>query len=375
MAQAVVVHSIAEFQPEQWNRCFPGELEDWGYYRATETAGLPDFQFFYLAVVEDDRILAAVPAFRTVYCLDTTIRGPLKRVIEAVRRIFPRFLELHLAGLGSPVAESCHLGFAPEIADEVKPALMKMLVAAFEAEAARNRIRLLAAKDTPQAQTWLWKPVLARYQRMPGLPTATLPIDFADMDGYLARLSKATRKDMRRKMRARDQVRVEFRTAIDDVVGEVEALYAATRARSDLQFEHLTPQWFVNVLRQGGERAGCFLYWVGERLAGFNLFLHDDKVLIDKFVGLDGELGPAHNLYFLSWMNNVEWCLRHGLSVYQSGQAEYGPKRRLGSAFLGNWLWFRHANVVVNFVLATISGLLHLDRHDPELAELLAKLP
>lgn len=45
---------------------------------------------------------------------------------------------------------------------------------------------------------------------MPGLPSATLPVPFGSVDGYLGSLGKSTRKDMRRKLRTPGP-RVEWR--------------------------------------------------------------------------------------------------------------------------------------------------------------------
>lgn len=372
MSGILVARTITEFEPAAWNRCFPGELEDWGYYRATEVAGIEGFELRYVAVIECGQPVAIVPAFHTSYRLDTTVQGPARRLTGRLNTLFPRLMVLRLACLGSPVAETCHLGFAPEIPDDRKGELLARLVAAFERDALAAGIRLHGVKDAAGAQQILWGAVLGRrYQRMPGLPTATLALPFADLDSYLATLGKATRKDMRRKLRATGTVRVVYRRHIDDVLDQVTELYEQTRARSDLQFEHLGPAWFTGVLDAAGERGGCFLYWVGERLAAFNLVLHDGERMIDKFIGLDGVLGRQHNLYFLSWMTNVEFCLAQGIGCYQSGQAEYGPKKRLGSRFSPNWIWFRHAGPLVNCLLTIVARLMRLDRYDPNLAAVL----
>lgn len=367
MSQTIAVRSIRAFRPEDWNLCFPGALEDWGYYLATEDAGLTGFEFRYFAVIEEGRLAAATPAFFAAYRLDTTARGGLKRIMLRLTGVFPRLMTLRLACLGSPVAETCDLGFAPWVDDGRKPELLDALLAAFEKEAAAAGIRLMGVKDAPQTQDTVWSRALdGRYRRMTGLPTAVLPIDFADLDAYLGRLGRATRKDMRRKLRSRATVRVEYRRNIDDVLDQVLALYEQTRARGDMQFERLTSGWFTGVLAAAGEHGGCFLYWIGDRLAGFNLVLHDGRRMIDKFVGIDADLGRSHNLYFLSWMTNVDFCLAHGIGCYQSGQAEYGPKKRLGSGFVSNWIWFRHANPAVDAGLAALSRLLRLDRGDPD---------
>ena len=371
MPELLITGSIAELPRDGWNRCFADELESWDYYRAVETSGLPDFAWRYFALREGGRLLAAVPAFITDYRLDTTVQGPWKRVTEQIGRHFPRLLALRLISLGSPVSEICHLGFAPEVAEAEKPASLGALLAGLERHAADQGIGLLGIKDAAAAQSSLWQAaaLAAGYQRLPSLPTAYLPLPYADEAAYLASLSAATRKDLRRKLKGAGAIRIEQRHDIADVLDRVMRLYQETLERSDLQFERLPAGYFTGVLQALGRHASCFLYWVGEDLIGFNLVLHDGNRLIDKFFGMRQPDGRRHNLYFLIWMTNVRYCLAHGLGCYQSGQAGYGPKRQLGSKLSANWLYFRHRHVMLNRVLGLIGQLVRLDRFDAELAD------
>ena len=59
--------TIEAIDRDAWNACFPEELEDWAYYRAVEQAGIDGFQWRYLALFEDNHLIAAVVAFTTAY--------------------------------------------------------------------------------------------------------------------------------------------------------------------------------------------------------------------------------------------------------------------------------------------------------------------
>src|ERR1700761_7003173 len=110
-----IATSIDAFGAAEWNRLFPSELEDWSYYHAVENAGLADFSWLYFGVRIDERLVAAVPGFVTDYHLDTTLRGVLRTMSDAIQRVFPRFLRQRMIALGSPVSEVCHLGFDAEL--------------------------------------------------------------------------------------------------------------------------------------------------------------------------------------------------------------------------------------------------------------------
>ena len=202
---------------------------------------------------------------------------------------------------------------------------------------------------------------------MPSLPTGVLPLPYGSVDAYLGSLGKSTRKDLRRKLRAPGP-RVEWRRNIDDVLPEGMRLYEATLARADLQFERLPAGYFTGVLEHLHERAVCVLYWVDERLVAFNLILLDEHRLVDKFFGHDLAFSREYNLYFRSWLTNVDYCIEHRIALYECGQAGYASKLRLGCEFEGNSLFFRHRNWLVNGLLKLVKLFIRPDRSDPAMA-------
>ncbi|MFX6778495.1 hypothetical protein ABTH52_19910, partial [Acinetobacter baumannii] len=88
---------------------------------------------------------------------------------------------------------------------------------------------------------------------MSSLPTAILELEgLNDLDGYLAQLSHATRKDLRRKLRGA-RVTAERVRDLRPYAEAVDRLYAATRARAAMQFEALSWRYFQGVLDRMGE--------------------------------------------------------------------------------------------------------------------------
>jgi predicted N-acyltransferase len=358
--EARIFRSIVEVGRERWEACAPAALEGYDYLAAVEAAGLPGFDWRYLIIESDGRAMAAAPAFVTDYRLDTTLTGFGRLIVAATRRLAPRAFTVKMACLGSPCTEDAAVAFAPDLPVERRAELLRLLLSALEAAAEEAGCGLLAVKDAPETDAALWEAATRRagYQPTPGMPTAVLPIDFADIDGYLATLSAATRKDMRRKLKAKAELRIEVVDNLDGLEDRILELYHQTRARSDLQFEDLTPGYFTGVLRAMGERALCVLYWSGEALIGFNLLLQDGATLLDKFFCMETARGPAFNLYFVSWFENVGICIDRGLTHYQSGQAGYANKLRLGSSLIGSQMYFRHRQRLVNRALQFVAPLL-----------------
>ena len=360
--------TIRAIQRDAWNDCFPGALEDWDYYLAVENATIDDFQWRYLAVFEDQTLVAVAAAFITHYRLDTTVSGAGKRLTERLERLWPGALQLALYAIGSPVAERCDAGVASHVPESRRALLLQQLLAAARSDADALGIGLLAVKDAPTNDPhWAQSCLAAGFQSMPSLPSGVLPLPYGSVDAYLGSLGKSTRKDLRRKLRAPGP-RVEWRRNIDDVLPEVMRLYEATLARADLQFERLPAGYFTGVLEHLHERAVCVLYWVDERLVAFNLILLDEHRLVDKFFGHDLEFSREYNLYFRSWLTNVDYCIEHRIALYECGQAGYASKLRLGCEFEGNSLFFRHRNRLVNGLLKLVKLFIRPDRSDPAMA-------
>ena len=368
MISAKAYSTIHAIERSAWNDCFPQALEDWDYYVAVENAAIDDFQWRYLALYEDGRLLAVAPAFITHYRLDTTISGVGKRVTQRLERWWPGVLRLGLYAIGSPVAEQCNAGTASHVPPQRRQALLEELLKLARRDADSFGIGLLAVKDAPSHdQQWADSCLAAGLQAMPSLPTALLPVPFASIDAYLGTLGKSTRKDLRRKLRAPGP-RIEWRRQIDDVLPDIMRLYEATLNRSDLQFERLPADYFTAILEQLGDRAACVLYWVGEQLVAFNLILIDQHRLIDKFFAHDLNVSREHNLYFRSWLANVDFCIQQRIPLYECGQAGYASKLRLGCRFTGNMLFFRHRNPLLNALLKVIKRFVRPDRSDPAMA-------
>jgi len=358
-----VVDSLAAVDRAQWDGLFAETLEGYDYLTAVERAGLEGFRWRYVLASEGGVLVAAVPAFLTDYPVETTLTGPAKRAIAAVRGVVPGFLQLGLACLGSPCATTVGLGFAPHVPEAERPALLADLLAAFEADARAQGCGLLASKDVVEADRPLWD-AAARprgYRPMASLPIAGLDVDFPDLDAYFARLTYSARKDMRRKLRVLDRLRVEIRDNVDDLGDRLMALYDETRQRADMSFEHLTAAYFTGVPRQMPGRAFWVLYFEGGDLLAANLLVQDRTTLLDKYFLMDAARGRALNLYFVSWFTNVRLCLERGLTRYRSGQAAYANKLRLGSDLTRTSIWFRHRNPLFNGVMQAFAPLFAAD--------------
>src|SRR5262249_36016449 len=110
--------SIAEVPEPEWDALFPGSPERWAFYRAAEEAA-PEEAWLGAATVRsgDGALVAATPAFRIAYRLDTPFQGHLRIAMDRLKALWPGLTRIGVLGLGSPMSDGLSLGFAP-VADE-----------------------------------------------------------------------------------------------------------------------------------------------------------------------------------------------------------------------------------------------------------------
>lgn len=227
---------------------------------------------------------------------------------------------------------------------------------------------LLDAADNRRAADFAEACAAAGCVLVAGQALAYVPIDFADADAYLARLSHARRRDIRRKLRARAALQIEalptgadcFRDA--RVLEHYYALYLAVYRQSELHFDLLTPAFFQAVLQDAGSGGVVFAYRRAGELIGWNLCYAHAGMLIDKYIGFAYPQARAHNLYAVSWMQNIEYARARGLRHYVAGWTDPEVKAALGARFT----FTRHAvyarSRVLRALLRRCAGRFERDR-------------
>ncbi|PZW49200.1 acetyltransferase (GNAT) family protein [Humitalea rosea] len=370
--RAVLLPGLAALPEAAWAACLPDEAEGWRYHRACEAASGPPARPMAAAVFDAAGLVLAVPLFRLAYRLNTPLQGRLARLAGGLERLLPGLLEWRMLGVGSALTERCPVALRPGLADGARRHAVAALLKLLEQEAKASGASVLAVKDlaAPEAK-WL-APLLreAGHATVPSLPVAVLDLSGMDEAAYLQSLSAATRKDLRRKQRSRAVLRIEHRDSTEGLSAAIEALYRSTQQNSRLRygdFEDLPPGYFDAVTRDAAGRAHLVLYWVGERLAAFNLLLLQADRVIDKFLGMAYPLGREHNLYGVSWMENVRFALATGRPLLQFGQTAYAEKLRLGCRLVGSTNFARLRWGPAQPLLRAASPWLGFDRWDPDL--------
>jgi hypothetical protein len=306
------------------------------------------------------------PVFSMRFDLLTTVDATTLRRLERLPlfRLWRRWLQLQTCFVGTTVSE-----YVPAPLDVSAPDFAQRVL-----EAHGPHYQLVVIKDIPWRSP-LIAPAANRYAEslveacrnrdcavLAGQALAYVPIDFASIDQYLQRLSAARRKDLRRKLRSRDALDVETITTGSgplrdpQVLAELYSLYVNVYEQSETHFDLLTADFFAALLGDSAAGGVLFLYRRAGNLIGFNLCFVQGDMLVDKYIGFRYPQARDSHLYFISWFQNLEYALAHGLRFYVAGWTDPQVKRALGARFT----WTRHAVYARNPLLR---ALLRRTRH------------
>ncbi|WP_429016692.1 GNAT family N-acetyltransferase [Comamonas sp. 4034] len=199
---------------------------------------------------------------------------------------------------------------------------------------------LLSAEENAFSTALIARLLQVGFILVEGQALAYVAINFASIDEYLRRQSKSRRQNLRRKLRSRETLQIlRIPTgdafASDELVDAYYTLFDAVYAQSEIHFDKLTHSFLAAVLRDASNGGLVFEYRGVDDgvLLGWNLCFEHEGRLIDKYIGLSYPRAREANLYFVSWMVNLEYAIERGLTHYVAGWTDPEVKAQLGASF------------------------------------------
>lgn len=333
-------------------RLFPEPSNTAPLLSLLQESGIDGFNLRSIVVSKDDAPILLLPLFETRFDLSTFVEGWIKQSLKVAGRLFPSLFQPRILGVGLLVGESSEIGMDPQIDSGTLESAFKMAFDALQRLAAELKSDIVALYNFSH-YGGLPAEVLNTFHRAKCQSCARMPIDFKNLEEFLARLSRAARKDLRRKMRAAPEVRVIRTRNISPFLDRIYNLYRATVERSPMAFGAHNRLFFEKICERvpGAEYT---LYFVREELAAFNLLVVKQEAMVDKNFCMDYELGRKYNLYVLSWLENIRTCVERGIPLYDAGQGVEKTKAHLGAALIPMYLLFKHRQPVIHrFLVAS----------------------
>jgi predicted N-acyltransferase len=364
------ITSLADLQNcDAWSRAFRNKCKDHRYYEIVEETLRNDFEHHYLRVEDaSGNIRAIQPVFFVRQNLVEGVPGKIRSVVDVVRKIFPRFLTMRVLMVGC-AAGTGDLGACDE---KHEGWVANALLASLGTYARQNKASLIVLKDfqanyRPSLETF----ALNGYARIPSMPMTRLVLCYENWDEYFRTLSKATRKDLRRKFRKADlaaKIEMEVVSEIAPFIDKIYPLYLAVHERSPLKFETLTKDYFRAIAQRMPERARFFIWRQSGKIVAFSFCLVCGDTVYDECIGLDYSVALDLHLYFYTLRDIISWALQQGLKYYYSNPLNYEPKLHLDCELVPLDLYVQHTSALLNPAFRRVIKYLGPTRHDPVLA-------
>ena len=361
--------SLADLQNcDAWPRAFRNECKDHRYYEIVEETLEGCFEHHYLLLEDDSGGVRAIqPVFFVRQNLVEGVPGRISSMVDRVRKIFPRFLTMRVLMVGC-AAGTGDLGVC-DAKDE--PWVAHTLQASLSTYARHNKASLVVLKDFPATyRSDLEAFSVNGYARIPSMPMTRLSLHYHNWGEYFCTLSKATRKDLRRKFRKAERApKIEMVVASDitDLVDEIYPLYLAVHERSPLKFETLTKDYFRAIAQRMPERARFFIWRQAGKIVAFSFCLVCEDKIYDECIGLDYGVALDLHLYFYTLRDIISWALEQGLKYYYSNPLNYEPKLHLDCELVPLDLYVMHTSPLLNPIFRRLVKYLGPTRHDPVL--------
>jgi hypothetical protein len=350
----------------QWPAAFAGVRKDRRYYEIIEDTMPAGFTFRYLVVERDGKVCAIQPCFVIDQDLTAGTGGLAKRLIGAIRSVWPRFMRARTLMVGCVAGEG-HL----DGAESDRPAIAELLAGSLRRIGRELHCVLVVMKEFPaHYRVPLQCFRSAGFARIPSMPMTTLAIDFKDFEDYVARkLSPATRGKVRRKLRdaarARPAIAMSLVEDVASIVDDIYPLYLAVFERSPLQFEKLTKEFLIAIGRRMPDKARFFVWRQDERIIAFGLCMVQGETICHEYVGFDYAVAFELNLYYRVFHDIIAWAIANGYKRFLNGSLNYDPKWHLRQALYPIDLYVRHTSGPVNAVFSRLLPWLEPTRADP----------
>ena len=366
---SVTVVQLREVQNcDAWQRAFHNKCKDHRYYDIVEENLEGGFDYHYLLLEDHSRNPRAIqPVFFVRQNLVEGVPGKIRSIVDGIRKVFPHFLTMRVLMVGCS-AGTGDLGACDE-KDETWVA--NVLQASLSPYARQNKASLIVLKDFPATyRSKLEGFPLNGYTRIPSMPMTRLPLHYHNWDEYFRTLSKATRKDLRRKFRKVERapkIEMQLVSDITPLIDEIHPLYLAVHERSPLKFETLTKNYFRAIGQRMPQRARFFVWRQNGKIVAFSFCLVCGEAIYDECIGLDYSVALDLHLYFYTLRDIISWSLQQGLKYYYSNPLNYEPKLHLDCELVPLDLYVMHTNPLLNPIFRRVIKYLGPTQHDPVL--------
>ncbi len=357
-------NSIKEINEQQWNALInPDDIQQkYGFYLALEESKTADFIFKYIAVFDNDILIAAMPAFITEsFYVDIPLMGTIKKITGFFKKIFPGFLKIKVLFCGNPVSEYNVFLFNNKY-DKFE--LLDLILKEFHLIAKNEKIKYTAFKDYKDITADIKKFIKKfKYTHVYSMPGTYIIHNVKTFDEYLQTLNKKNRHNIRNKInksQGSTEIKIEYYDDFSSIIDEIFRLYENTYNKAVCKFEKLNREFFYNINKYMGNNKKVMAIRYRGKIAAFSLLLFSENRCINMRMGLDYSVAYDFYAYFLVLYENLKFIFDNKINTLLLSQSTYRPKLEIGAGIQVLDAFVRNRNPVFNFLMGKMCFLIYI---------------
>jgi hypothetical protein len=291
----------------------------------------------WYVILRDGNGDPAACACLTEFTVDLAIvaGSALKKVIGAIRHVFPRLFFFKIMMCGLPVSNGqSSLRVAPGVEHKW---VLEQIDSMMRELAARCGARFLLFKEFTASECEQMKSVLdLGYTLGESLPMNLFDRKFDDFEHYLTALKAHYRQDIRRSKKKLEKAgisiaRIPGGPELEQIYSdEVHKLYLAVVERAESKLEVLPREFFLAMAREFRDCISFTYASKDERMLGFNWALRSGRAYRFMFCGIDYKLNEEAEIYFNLMYAELDNGLKANAAEIEVGQTADLFKSRLG---------------------------------------------
>jgi hypothetical protein len=325
-----------------------------GFLRAVEAGNMLQ-DMTYLLVRRGTDVVGAAVAYTLP--LDTTASAPpaVRKVVERVRRILPRFLWKPMRICGSPISNAeSGVHIDPRLPPDEQRAVFRLLAEQVLEAGGMDKTYFFKEFDQPAVETYASElDGMGFFSNDPWAGTR-LDVAWPNFDGYLAALRKRYRKRVRMEADLAKGLDIQTLDSFADLAPQAAALYDQVFAKADFVLEKATEGFFAALSDFDQAQLTVARNRANGEVLGVNLLLFGDTCMHNLYIGFDYAQNEKFHTYFNLVIHSLRTAIDRGIKVCFLGQDSYEFKSRLGAkpfpltAYMKHRLWPVHAMLKSN---------------------------
>ncbi len=342
---------LAAISVRDWERLFTGLRDSLEMVALKQSTGFDGFQFHTILVKQDDQPILMVPLFQTHFNLTRLADGWVEKLTAPLVSGLPHLFNPQILGVGFVEGEWGQIGIDSNIDKSTLTVAWDLAFEALNYLAEGVQADLIAFYNFNDESGKLIPPdKMKEFLDVTGFSCCQIPITYDSLEQYFESLSKGMKKNLKRKMKKAQDVEILHTCSPEPWIDKIYDLYCKTVERQDLTFATLRKSYFERVCH-AVPGAEYVLYFVEGKLSAFNLVVLREGCLVDQYFGMNPEIGRQYALYFVSWAENIRYCIDHKIELYHAGSSAEDLKKRLNAEVIPSLIFFKHRNPLAHYLL------------------------